>query len=687
MDRKKIMKWMIIIAIIIIPVMYSFFYLKAFWDPYGNLKDMTIAVVNLDKGYENENIGSDLVKTLQDKDVMTIKEINDADKAQKGLINEEYYATITIPSDFTKTLNNAENKDRQIATITYSPNQKSNYLASQMINQLVTEVEKQVKAEVAQKVVATLSDELRSVPEKMQEISDGATQLENGSTQLNNGLETLKDGTNTLATNYEQFDSGVDSATKGSKDLNNGITALQTGADKIYAGTSKLEESTKDISKLSEGVNKIKNGANTLNSGVSVYVDGVNNAISTINTTVNTTKSQVQTLATDLQTFANKNPEVMQDANFQKVMKDLKQMSSTSGDLSGLSTLKSKGTELKKGANNLNEGINTLSSQTTKLNELQTGIQTLNTGMLELKQGLSTAKVGSNSLENGLSTLNISSKQVKDGINQINNGSNQAFEGSNTLLIGAKTFNNEIDKGITNTNEQLEKLDGLDTYVKEPIKIDKAEYGKVTSYGLGFAPYFMSISLWVGGLIALVMLYNDPENRFKLMGKNAKNPYLRTVLYMVIAAAQGVILGFLLKLGLGYNVTNLALYYGTCMLISMTFTSIILFLIENFADVGKFLCILLLVLQLAASGGTFPIETVPSFFRSIYAYMPMNYSIRLIKESIISTDSGMIWNNAGILLGILIVFVTIILTFDYIKQRKNKTNIDQKDENVKNDVN
>ncbi len=679
MDRKKIMKWIIIIAIIIIPVMYSFFYLKAFWDPYGNLKDMKIAVVNLDKGYEDENIGSDLVKKLQDKDVMTIKEINDAEEAQKGLVNQDYYATITIPSDFTKTLNNAENKDRQIATITYSPNQKSNYLASQMINQLVTEVEKQVKAEVSQKVVATLSDELRSIPEKMQEISNGATQLENGSTQLNNGLETLKDGTNTLATNYKQFDSGVDSATKGSKDLNNGITALQTGADKIYAGTSKLEESTKNIPKLSEGINKIQNGANTLNSGVSAYVNGVNNAISTINTT----KSQVQTLATDLQTFANKNPEVMQDTNFQKVMKDLKQMSSTSGDLSGLSTLKSKGTELKKGANNLNEGINTLSSQTTKLNELQTGIQALNTGMLELKQGLSTAKVGSNSLENGLSTLNNSSKQVKDGINQINNGSNQAFEGSNTLLAGTQTFNDEIENGITDTNKQLEKLDGIDTYVKEPIKIEQVEYGKVTSYGLGFAPYFMSISLWVGGLIALVMLYNDPENRFKLMGKNAKNPYLRTVLYMVIAAAQGVILGFLLKLGLGYSVTNIVLYYGTCMLISMAFTSIILFLIENFADVGKFLCILLLVLQLAASGGTFPIETVPSFFRSIYTYMPMNYSIRLIKESIISTDLGMIWSNAGILLGILIVFLAIVCTIEYIKQRKNKNNINQKDENVK----
>lgn len=104
---------------------------------------------------------------------------------------------------------------------------------------------------------------------------------------------------------------------------------------------------------------------------------------------------------------------------------------------------------------------------------------------------------------------------------------------------------------------------------------------------------------------------------------------------MGIATLQGIVLGFILKAGLGFNVTSLGLYYVTCILVSMVFTSIILFLIENFGDVGKFLCILLLVLQLATSGGTFPIETVPKFFQSIYPYMPMNYTIRLIKESLI----------------------------------------------------
>lgn len=141
---------------------------------------------------------------------------------------------------------------------------------------------------------------------------------------------------------------------------------------------------------------------------------------------------------------------------------------------------------------------------------------------------------------------------------------------------------------------------------------------------------------------------------------------------MGIATLQGIVLGFILKAGLGFTVTSLGLYYVTCILVSMVFTSIILFLIENFGDVGKFLCILLLVLQLAASGGTFPIETVPKFFQSIYPYMPMNYTIRLIKESLIKTDSGMIMPNILILLGILVVFIGVTILLEYLKIANRK---------------
>lgn len=663
MKNKKAMKAIIIIAVIIIPVLYSFFYLKAFWDPYGSLHDMDIAIVNLDEGNENENLGNELVNKLKDKDTMTFTILNDSEEAQNGLINQEYYATITIPKNFTKDLNNAENSDRKVTTITYSPNQKNNYLASQIINKVVTAVEKELRSEVSEKVVGKLSEKLEEVPDKMGDISDGASQLQGGTSKLQNGLKKLNDGTDNLSTNYEKFDSGVDRAYNGSKELSNGLNKLDSGADKIYEGTNQLVEGTQSLSSVTQGVNQLSMGSNNLNTGVTAYVNGVNQAISGITTMTN----QLQTLGGSLQAYVGAHPEAMQDANFANAMGQLQSMSNT--NTQGLTVLQSKGSELKHRASDLNNGIQTFASQASKLSDLANGVQSLNSGMLELKQGISSAKIGSTTLQSGLKELSTNSKIIKDGTKQLNNGANQALNGSQILLDGTKEFKTEIDNGIQDTKEQLQSLDGLDEYTAEPVKVEETDYAQVDSYGVGFAPYFMSISLWVGALIMLIIFYYDPEDRFKLLGRNAKNKYLRSGLYFIISIAQGIVLGFILKAGLGFSVTNVVLYYGTCILTSIVFFSILQFLVIKLGDVGKFLGILLLVLQLAASGGTFPIETVPKFFQSIYKFMPMNYTIRLMKESLIKVDNGMIAKNACILIGIFISFIAITLIIDYIKNR------------------
>lgn len=630
MKNKKFMKVIIIIAVIIIPVLYSFFYLKAFWDPYGNLHDMNIAIVNLDEGDNDENLGTELVNKLKDKDTMTITVLNNSDEAQEGLVNQDYYATITIPKNFTKDLNNAENSDRKVTTISYSPNQKNNYLASQIINKVVTTVETELRSEVSKKVVGKLSDKLEEVPNKMEEISDGASQLQDGTSQLQSGLQELNKGTNNLSTNYEKFDSGVDSAYAGSNKLANGLNSLKSGADEIYSGTSQLAEKT-----------------NTLNAGVSSYVKGVNQLVSS----VNATSTQIQKVGEDLVKYQSGDQRALTEAI--QILQTMQ--SSSAGSAQLLGTLQSKGTELEQGVNLLN-----------------TKVQTLNSGMFTLKQGISSAKTGNEELQKGLKELSTNSKTIKEGTKQLSNGSSQALNGSQTLLDGTNTFKNEINNGIENTQEELKNLNGLDEYTSEPVEVDEQDYAQVDSYGVGFAPYFMSISLWVGALIMLIIFYYDPEDRFKLLGRNAQNKYLRAGLYFAISVTQGIVLGFILKAGLGFGVTNIWLYYGTCILTSIVFFSILQFLVIKLGDVGKFLGILLLVLQLAASGGTFPIETVPKFFQSIYKFMPMNYTIRLIKESLIKVDNGMIAKNACILVGIFIVFMAITLIADYLKTKHDK---------------
>lgn len=667
MKKKKIMKLIIILGVIIIPVMYSFFYLKAFWNPYNNLENMKIAIVNMDKGYNQENLGNELIQKLENKNIMTLDILTNENEAQEGLINEKYYATITIPEKFTQILSNADNIDRKTTTITYSPNQKSNYLASQIINNVTTQIEKELQSEISKKTVGELTNSLQEIPNQLQDVQNATEELENGTTELNKGLKTLNDGSNELNSNYKDFDNGINSAYDGSTELNNAINSLNNGINKVSEGSNELADSTKDLSKIDKGVEELANGTQNLDTSVNKYV----NVVNLLTDNITSTQKQIKELSENLQNYASNNPNAMQDTNFQNAMKILKNISNSNGNnTENISAIKTKGRELVKGTEKLNTNMQGFKAKTGNLANMQTGIQTLNTGIIELKEGLSKTKIGSQSLNLGLGELSKNSSKLKSGIKTLASGTNSVLEGETELKNGVTEFKNEINNQKTETEEKVNNLEGLDDYVQKPVVIEEQDYGKVETYGVGFAPYFISISLWVGSLIMLIIFYFDPEDRFKLLGRNANNKILRTLLYALLAMTQGIVLGFLLKIGLGFTVTNIWLYYGTCILIALVFFSIIQFLIINFGDVGKFLSILLLVLQLAASGGTFPIETVPKGFQMIYQYMPMNYTIRLIKEALIQINIETLIKNILVLVTIFIVFILMNEIFTSIKKKK-----------------
>lgn len=612
----KILRTIIIAVVIIIPLLYSFFYLKAFWDPYGNLQNVKVGVVNLDKGVDGENLGEELQNKLLDKDTMDFQKVNEED-AYTSLANQEYYALITIPKDFTENLNNAENADRKVTTITYSPNKKSNYLASQIINSAVKTIEKEVRAEVSEKVVATLTDKLNEVPDKMQEISDGAGKL--------------TDGTQTLADSYSEFDKGIDSAYTGSQ-------SLEAGIDELNAGINKLADGTGSVDTLISSVNTLATKYSQLDSGLQQYVAGVNSS-----------NEQVTSMVTDLLTYAQISQKGGNGSTYlQSAIKKANALAQSSAKNKG--TAKDPavaGATLTNGSKQVNSGIQTLNTKVAGLKQLSSGVTQLQQGGVKLKEG-------SNSLTTGLQTLSSSSKQVKDGINTLNSGANELKTG--------------VDDGIADTKEQLTKLDGLDEYTANPVEVKEEDYGNIDAYGVGFAPYFISLSLWVGALMAFVVLYYDQDNRFKLFGKNAEKKILRTLMYGVLAIAQGVALGFLLKLGLGYEVTNAWLYYGTCILIAILFLNIIEFLIVTFGDIGKLSALILLVLQLAATGGTFPVETIPAGFQKLYNFLPMSYTIKLLKESLVCIDSNLLKSNLTVLLVMTAVFIGINAFNDIVRK-------------------
>ncbi len=693
MKKEKIFTIIIFMVVLLIPLIYSFFYLKSYWNPYGNLSDMKIAVVNLDSGKDGSNEGNEFVKSLKESDTFNIQEVSETE-AEDGMKKGDYYATIKIPENFTECLKSASSEDKQIATVTYSPNQATNYLATQIVNSAVKTIQLNLQSKVDKEIIAELSNKLNEVPNSLQTISDGADSILNGAESLDSGIKQISDGTNQLSSSYSEFNAGVQSAYSGSENLQNGIAQVSSGVANLQDGSQNLDgainqinsgidgmsaNGAESVTALVTGVNSLNENAGKLNS---YATDGANLSKS-LATDVNVYVGNVNAMQQELQALltnstvsseevknvlAKYSPTLSEKSSIAETSKKLAQNDGVasayaSGVYKGTSELLQKSS----GLTQMFQGVQGLKSA---LAEVKKGTTTLKNGTNTLASGTQTLSNGSVTLTSGLAKLNSSSNQIDNAIKTINTGVSSASDGSTQLVDGVQTFKTSINEGMETTKKQLKSLDGIEEFGEKPINFETEEYGKVDSYEIAFTPLFLCIGLWVGALMAYVVLYYDHDERFGILGITSKNKILQNVIYIAIGAVEGLVTGILLKAGLGYTVENMALYYGASILIGITFMSIIQFLIRNFGDIGKFLALIVLVLQLAAAGGTFPIETIDKGFQAISPYLPMTYSIKLLREILVPTATNFKVQYIGILIGISVVTFAITGVVDIIKKRK-----------------
>lgn len=646
-------KYVVIIAVLLVPFMYSFFYLKAYWNPYGkgNIDNLPVAVVNKDSG----NKGKELIDNIKESKKLKLSIVSN-DEATDGLNDGKYYAIISIPKDFTSSMNSASSTNKRHATITYSPNQKSNYLSSQIINTVVLTVEKNLDNTVNSKIVENLSDKLKAVPTQLNTISTGFGKLSEGTSQIENGASELKSGS-------EQLKNGINEAYNGSKTITDGVNAS-------------IENLKNDKSEAidTQTLNNIKNQVTS--SVNATFTDTYKNAIGV--QAVETVKAQYENninllkqgiLAnisafgiTDVDAYCNSSSVNPGLANYCSSYLGLVSLNNQLNDSSSViyqSIYNTAITSAQKSAVQTASNVSETVAKQVATSAKETATNKSIASLTPLQEGL-------NSLTSGLAKLNT-------GSNDLYNGTVKLNEGTTTLNNSVKASKVELDNKINSTKSEMKKVDGLSKYSKMPIKAETKEVNKVSSYGTAFSPLFISIALWVGSLMLFMVLYFDKEKRFGLLGIDSKKRVKRTLAYHGLASVSGLILGILLQLLLDFSITNVLLYYVSIILIANCFLAIVEFLIETFGDIGKFIALIILVLQLAAAGGTFPIETVTKGFRWLHPLLPMTYTINLLKESLISVENNLLTQNMLYVFIIFIVFFGLNIILNFMKQKKDKT--------------
>lgn len=268
----------VIIAIVVIPSIYAGVFLGSILDPYGNTKNIPVAVVNEDKKVKYDNstldVGKELAESLKKNDSMNFNLV-DSKTASKGLKNGEYYMIITIPSDFSKNATTLLDENPQKMILNYTTNPGSSYIASKMDDSAIAKIKAEVSSTITKTYAKTIFNQLGSIKNGMTMAADGSSEINDGSNQLIDGNKTISKNLQLLASSSITFKDGASTLTNGLKDYTQGVLTINNGIYSLKEGVNTFNDSTPI---LSDGINELGQGASKLKDGTDQYTKAIASA-------------------------------------------------------------------------------------------------------------------------------------------------------------------------------------------------------------------------------------------------------------------------------------------------------------------------------------------------------------------------------------------------------------------------
>ncbi|MGN4941988.1 YhgE/Pip family protein [Bacillus cereus group sp. MYBK104-1] len=389
-----------IIAVLFVPILYAGMFLWAFWDPYKQLDDLPVAVVNLDKGAVFDGkpieVGKGLVDNLKDNTSFKWEFVSEKE-AKKGMEGRKYYMLVRIPDDFSSNATTLLKDEPKPLNLEYIPNESLNFLSSQIGGTAIEKIKGEVASTLTKTYAEKMFDSIQDVSKGLGDGAEGASKLHDGSSELHDGSSKVTDGLHTLQGKSGEMKDGVGKLADGSNKLVDGSGKVTAGLNTLNSKTGEMQVG---IGKLQDGSQKVTVGLNTLNSKTGEMQTGIGKLID----------------------------------GSRKVT-------------DGLNTLNSKTGEMQKGIGELHDGSEKVTGGLNKLvsksGELKTGTTDLSNGMEQLVGGQSQLEVASQKIEKGLQDLNSKVKSSAAGLGEMQSKGN--------------TVNEKIDEAGANVN-QLNEL-------------------------------------------------------------------------------------------------------------------------------------------------------------------------------------------------------------------------------------
>ena len=668
-DMKKVWKRkiavIILIGLLFIPGIYAWLNIDSNWNPYDNTGNLPIAVVNKDQGLtilnEEVNMGNLLVDSLKSNTAMKWT-FTDEENAKANVDKGKYYGVIILPEDFTSKIATLFDGTEIVKPqFDFYVNQKKNPIAPIIVNKAIGTIENNLDQAFVNAIVYKVIDKAEDaniIAEGTATTTDVITKLRN----TNKSIEQLRATLNTISLASDSAGNALNAV----KDLLPTVSNISTTSSKNISNMKEIIKSFDGVyTDANNNIGLVIDAAVSMSSNVNDIIqsgkiednkDYLLNALNKLSGVLSQLNSIVDSLnnipGVSLDKLKEHTKQAIDDVN--KMIEDLNKMNESS-----LSDLKNKSAELNK-----------------KMQEIKT--QYNNTAKPALNKAFSTASTSMSSIANTVSTLDTalgkSDTALASTIKALDS-TEKLTTNIDTVLVGLEDDINKIINKLGGASESelyLKILNLLENkpndvadFISTPIATNEIDLYEINSYGSKMAPFYTVLASWVGCTLLVSIVKTDIKKDKKIGEIKPYQAFFgRFMTFGILAILQGLVIG-IGDVIMGVQVVNYPLFLLTIMLTSLVFMLIVYSLTISFGKVGEATAVVIMVLQVAGSGGTFPIELLPGFFQKLQPIMPFYPAMNALRETI----GGFYGNNYIMYIGALLLHTIIPLLIGLVFRR------------------
>ncbi|WP_195267668.1 YhgE/Pip domain-containing protein [Eubacterium sp. 1001713B170207_170306_E7] len=645
------------IGIIVIPSLYAWFNIGANYDPYSNTRNLKVAVASEDAGTSNAvtgrlNAGDEIVANLRENDQLGWTFV-DTGEAVEGVKSGKYYAAIIIPEDFSARLTEFLNGRIEKSEIIYYVNEKKNAIAPKITDTGAQTLEEEIKntfsAVASESVSKAITASAAGISGKLNQASaDITTAIDTTRSDLDTYRVLLKNFRGTIA----QGQSSIDGGRSTLDSLKDAAASGQKGLESAQARLSQSRESIGTFSGSLSGI---------LNQGHSV--------LGQINGTAASQLGNLEAQALEINAGFESgitSAKEMLDVN-QEIVDALKKLNEDhpSAELSRLiQSLEAEAENQQKILDRLEAGntsVKNMIAQTSEsrknLNQITSdGGEALNgvntrfqqTLLPQINQSLDSFALLSGKTSGILSGVTPAANQLQGILDDLGTALTEAGNALDSTQGVLADLTGQLSRIATDLNaiknsrlyQNFLSTTGIQPeqvadFMASPVEVETEKIYPVANYGSALAPFYSNLAIWVGGIVLIAIFKLEVDEDESIKNLTPTRAYFgRWLLYITVGLLQGLVVcaGDLLLMKIQCESPGAFIFAG--LLASFVYVNLIYALSVTFKHIGKAICVILVILQIPGSAGTYPIEMTPGFFQAVHPLLPFTYGINAMREAV-----------------------------------------------------